>query len=257
MVLMLLSSAARAAIGNQNQTERSEALGAACAQPGLPPARTPRTRALFDAPARAARLGGFLWTFCPIIIAQNATSIPALLRCGARGADCQTVMVCIEDSDLAEEVDRAMQITSEIFTTARVNVKWRHGESRRCPETSERMTIRVSLLTRTPSKFRPGALAYCLPNEYRHVVVLCDRILSANPDLSTSLLAHVIAHEITHILQGTLHHSREGIMKARWDHNDFAVMKHRPLTFTETDLQLIREGLDRYAKSPPIIEQKP
>jgi hypothetical protein len=40
-------------------------------------------------------------------------------------------------------------------------------------------------------------------------------------------------------------------MKARWDHNDFAVMKHRPLTFTETDLQLIREGLDRYANLRP------
>ena len=113
------------------------------------------------------------------------------------------------------------------------------------------MTIIVSLLKRAPSKFRPGALAYCLPNEDRHVVVLCDRILSASPDLSTSLLAHVIAHEMTHILQGTPRHSKEGIMKARWDHNDFAAMKHRPLTFTETDLQLIREGVDQYASLRP------
>ena len=215
--------------------------------PGLRPARTLRTRALFGAPARAARLGGLLWAFCPMILAQKATS----LGCGARATDCQTVMVCIEGFNLAEEADRAMQITSEIFTTARVTVKWRHGGSRPCPETSERMTIRVSLLTRTPPKFRPGALAYCLPNEDRHVVVLCDRILSASPDLSTPLLAHVIAHEMAHILQGTLHHSREGVMKARWDHNDFAVMKHRPLTFTETDLQMIREGLDRYANLRP------
>ena len=252
MVLMLLSSAAaRAAIGNQNQIERPEALGAASAQPGLRPTRTPRPRTGFCALAWAAGLWASLWTFCPIVLAQNATSIPTLLGCGAPATDCQTVMVCVEDSGLAEEVDRAMQITSEIFTTARVSVKWRHGGSRPCRETSERMTIIVSLLTRTPSKFRPGALAYCLPNEDRHVVVLCDRILSASPDLSTSLLAHVIAHEMTHILQGTLHHSRDGVMKARWDHNDFAVMKHRPLTFTETDLQLIRQGLDRYANLRP------
>jgi hypothetical protein len=193
----------------------------------------------------------FLWIFCPVNLAQNATSIPVLPGCGTRATDCQTVMVCIEDSDLEEEVDRAMQITSEIFTTTRVNVKWRHGGSRPCRETSERMTIIVTLLKRTPSKFRPGALAYCLPNEDRHVVVLCDRILSASPDLSTSLLAHVIAHEMTHILQGTPRHSREGVMKARWDHNDFAAMKHRPLTFTETDLQLIRDGVDRCANLRP------
>ena len=250
MVLMLLSSAAaRAATRNQNQIERPEGLGAASAQPRPP--RTPRPWTDFCALAWAAGLGGLLWTFCPIVLAQNATSIPALLGCGAPATDCQTVMVCVEDSGLAEEVDRAMQITSEIFTTARVSVKWRHGGSRPCRETSERMTVIVSLLTRTPSKFRPGALAYCLPNEDRHVVVLCDRILSASPDLSTSLLAHVIAHEMTHILQGTLHHSREGVMKARWDHNDFAMMKHRPLPFTETDLQLIREGLDRYANLRP------
>jgi len=249
--MLLSSAAARAAIGNQNQIERPEGLGAASAKSGLRPARTPCPRTGFCALAWAAALAGLLSIFCPTGLAQNGTSIPALLGCSSRLTDCQTVIVCVEDSGLAEEVDRAMQITSEIFTTARVNVKWRHGESRRCPETSERMTIRVSLLTRTHPKFRPGALAYCVPNEDRHVVVLCDRILSASPDLSTSLLAHVIAHEMTHILQGTLHHSREGIMKARWDHNDFAVMKHRPLTFTETDLQMIREGLDRYANLRP------
>ena len=204
MVLMLLSSAAtRAAIGNQNQIERPEAVGADSAQPGLRPTQTPWPRTGFCALAWAARLWASLWTFCPIVLAQNATSIPTLLGCGAPATDCQTVIVCVEDSGLAEEVDRAMQITSEIFTTARVGVKWRHGGSRPCRETSERMAIIVSLLTRTPSKFRPGALAYCLPNEDRHVVVLCDRILSASPDLSTSLFAHVIAHEMTHILQGT------------------------------------------------------
>jgi hypothetical protein len=40
-------------------------------------------------------------------------------------------------------------------------------------------------------------------------------------------------------------------MKGRWVHNDLAVMKHRSLTFTETDLQLIRAGLVRYANLRP------
>jgi hypothetical protein len=87
-----------------------------------------------------------------------------------------------------------------------------------------------------------------MPYEGHHIVVFLDRILDARPELSTPLLAHVLAHEITHILQGTSFHSAEGMMKVLWDHNDFAVMKIRPLAFTETDLRLIREGLARYGE---------
>jgi hypothetical protein len=59
-------------------------------------------------------------------------------------------------------------------------------------------------------------------------------------------LAHVLAHEITHMLQGTDRHSDSGIMKARWNSEDYFEMLRTPLSFTEADVQLIRRGLEAH-----------
>jgi hypothetical protein len=60
-------------------------------------------------------------------------------------------------------------------------------------------------------------------------------------------LAHVLAHEITHILQGVSRHSESGVMKATWDQRDFEKMAWKPLTFTERDVMLIHFGLEARA----------
>lgn len=57
------------------------------------------------------------------------------------------------------------------------------------------------------------------------------------------LLAHVMAHEITHMLQGVSRHSLTGVMKPRWDRNDYSQMAWRPLAFTEGDIALIQLGM--------------
>jgi len=75
--------------------------------------------------------------------------------------------------------------------------------------------------------------------------------------LTTNLLAHVLVHEITHILQGTCRHSDTGIMKARWTHQDYMEMGQKPLSFTEEDLQLIRTGLAKRANSVTLIAATP
>lgn len=75
--------------------------------------------------------------------------------------------------------------------------------------------------------------------------------------MTTNLLAHVLVHEITHILQGTCRHSDTGIMKARWTHQDYMEMGQKPLSFTEKDLQLIRTGLAKRANSVTLIAATP
>jgi hypothetical protein len=62
------------------------------------------------------------------------------------------------------------------------------------------------------------------------------------------LLGHVLAHEITHILQGVARHSAEGVMKAHWTEDDFAEMSFKPLRFTEEDITLIHYGFERLAR---------
>ena len=71
-----------------------------------------------------------------------------------------------------------------------------------------------------------------------------DRINKAGgTDLGYKLLAHVLVHEITHILQGTDRHSPNGIMKSHWKSEDLLQMASGPLPFDQHDLKLIHEGL--------------
>src|SRR5215475_2477748 len=198
----------------------------------------------------AAWLAGSLCAFCPIGVAHKAPPMDAL-ESGVKATFCQKAIVCIDysnlgpiaDSIIRDEVDRATAITSGIFASARVKVQWRRVGLRSCPEATDRTTITITLLTRTASGVRRGALAYSLLDEGQRIFVFYDRIIQVSPEFQTSLLGHVIAHEMSHILQRTPRHTVEGIMKAVWDPRDFTAMKARPLAFTETDLRLILDGL--------------
>jgi hypothetical protein len=59
----------------------------------------------------------------------------------------------------------------------------------------------------------------------------------------SALLAHVMAHEITHLLEGFAGHSETGVMKARWDAGDLRRMAVKPLLFDVEDVYLIQDGL--------------
>src|SRR5580698_9505171 len=56
-------------------------------------------------------------------------------------------------------------------------------------------------------------LAYALPYEGTHIVIFYDRAQAAMPDPEgvAQLLAHVLAHEVTHVLEGVSRHSAEGV----------------------------------------------
>ena len=60
-------------------------------------------------------------------------------------------------------------------------------------------------------------LAYALPYEGTHIVILFDRVRKMQPNYVPAVLAHVLVHEVTHILQGIQRHSESGVMKAHWD----------------------------------------
>jgi hypothetical protein len=75
--------------------------------------------------------------------------------------------------------------------------------------------------------------------------VFYDRVRAAAPGPRLpSLLAHVLAHEIAHVVQGVHHHASEGLMKAHWVSDDVAGMAWRALPFTTVDVDLLRRGLD-------------
>jgi len=57
------------------------------------------------------------------------------------------------------------------------------------------------------------------------------------------VMAHVLVHEVAHVLQGVKRHSDNGVMKANWTGEDFAQMRRKALPFTADDIDLIQSGV--------------
>ena len=160
------------------------------------------------------------------------TGVPA----SAVPADERQVIVCVAATADIRQERRAKTVSSRIFAGIGVKIQWHNFGD--CPPQG----IRISFLNETPSSLMPGALAYALPYEGTHIVVFYDRV-KQNPGDVSILLGHVIAHEVTHIVQGVLRHSESGVMKAHWTVSDHQQMSREPLQFTDHDVQLIQSGL--------------
>ena len=161
-------------------------------------------------------------------------------------SDSHRLVICIEDGKHAGVAD-ARAKASSLFLSAGVKLEW-HGDVSFCQGNPDAMV--VSLMTSTPKTFHPGALAYALPYEGVHIEVFYDRIAGADPELVPSLMANVIVHEITHILQRIDRHSTGGIMKAVWTSSDYTLMKRSQLRFTAMDREMIHDGFAAHASRP-------
>ena len=177
-------------------------------------------------------------------LAALLTMVTAASLAKDRGSAPQhSVTVCMNPGANAAPVFQAEGVANQILAAAGVKMHWQ-GDVRFCD--SPGAGIGIKLILNTPQDFHPGAMAYALPyagTTYAgtSIVVFYDRIQAVR---LPPLLAHVLVHEITHVLESTVNHSGAGIMKARWTPRDYEEMSRRPLKFTEEDLLLIRKGLD-------------
>jgi hypothetical protein len=93
------------------------------------------------------------------------------------------------------------------------------------------------------------ALGYTFPYEGTRITIVYARLKGAECQskvFAAKLLAHTLVHEITHNLQAIARHSATGIMKARWNLEDYHEMAVRPLRFEPIDVSLIRLGLKHW-----------
>jgi hypothetical protein len=139
-----------------------------------------------------------------------------------------------------EVVIPAKALAGQMFAKIGIVLDW--GKEKPAGETS-RQPIFLELVRGTPENRMPGALAYALPYEGTHITVFYDRI--EKTESPRTVLAHVMVHEITHVLQGISRHSDAGVMKARWTGRDFGAMGCSPLSFTPEDVNLIYLGLTK------------
>jgi hypothetical protein len=163
----------------------------------------------------------------------------------------QKLAVCMEEGSHADAVTAATAVVSRLLKPAGVKIDW-HTDASFC-RTQQTQVITVSLSDNTPGEFHPGALAFALPYEGVHIQVFYDRIARSNDDLLPYLLAHVVVHEITHVLQGIDRHSANGIMKAHWNRDDFAQMRKGQLSFAALDIELVRDGLAARANHRQVV----
>lgn len=163
----------------------------------------------------------------------------------------QKLTVYLRDSGPVRTEVRApaVYLASKMFATIGIRLDWRSGEP---PRTSSPRPIGIELATDTPANRHPGALGYAMPYEGVHIRVFYDRIHSEVVPRSV-LLAHVMVHEIAHILQGTDLHSASGVMKAGWTPRDHLQMRTEALPFTPQEVELIRLGLARRASGAPNL----
>jgi hypothetical protein len=97
-----------------------------------------------------------------------------------------------------------------------------------------RKKTRLQSVTEVP-KIRPDAAGIDISPEVIYVAVDPQKDAPA-----VRHLGNVLAHELTHALEGVPRHSSEGLMKDIWSARDYAGMLHGPLPFAAEDLDLLR-----------------
>ena len=83
---------------------------------------------------------------------------------------------------------------------------------------------------------RAGAYCYVFENQLKDV--------SRHTDISPwRLLGYAMAHELGHLLKGSLSHSSSGVMSARWSRGELQQIARGGLEFTSEDAYLMRSRL--------------
>ena len=157
-------------------------------------------------------------------------------------ADEKAVVVYFENCLELREEFMAKKLADQMFASASVRILWRTGAPS-AEELELERPIVVRFSNNTPDSEHPGALAFAVPYEGTHINIFYDRVRTGNPRTTQVVLAHVLVHEITHILQGIVRHSATGVMKAHWSPKDYTDMAWQPLSFTPGDIDLIQRGL--------------
>jgi hypothetical protein len=154
-----------------------------------------------------------------------------------------SVTACMDMGPQVILGNQAETIAGRMFAQAGVELKWRPSWSS-CPADA----IRIAFTINTPVNYFPEALAFSQPYEGVHIRIFLDRVQQTiERGKVPCLLAHVMAHEIAHMLQGVSRHSLTGVMKARWDQDDYSQMAWRPLEFTNGDILLMQLGMQARA----------
>ena len=183
-----------------------------------------------------------------------AVAAGCLGQAAASEADRTVVVYLANEHAAMENVLFAKDRAAKMFARIGVQIEWHSLGHGPLPPNA----LVVEMVEQASENECVGALACAKPYEGVRIRVFCDRFRTMVPESMTRyLLAHVLVHEITHILQGVNRHSESGIMKARWDADDFVQMKRKTLPFSSQDVLLIERGLAARQSRLAIAASRP
>jgi hypothetical protein len=141
-----------------------------------------------------------------------------------------------------------MQVTW-MYDQIGVHLLWHAGKPATRMLSGGAVVIQVDFTDRIPPDQKPAALAFAKPfdPDAAEITVMYDRLIlavSGRPSLEPALLAHVLTHEIGHVLKRTDEHTGTGVMKAHWDTPEFDAMAGKSMAFEPADVKLIHSGLE-------------
>jgi hypothetical protein len=138
---------------------------------------------------------------------------------------------------------KAQLTVSRIYAELGLHVKWSSAATTR---------IWIEFDEHAPDFCSPRSLGYARPYSAggSRIHILLDRVRQLGDNhFDGAILGHVMAHELGHVLEGIAQHSESGLMKARWNSHELAIMQSGVLSFDAADVDLIKVGLMRLGRS--------
>jgi len=172
-------------------------------------------------------------------------------------SDCGDLTVHVQPTTLPGPayLAYAERQAGQILATAGVHLRWTTA----MPSDSDNLCgppILIRFPSGEPRISNPRALAYSVPlnTQVGNIDVFWDRVTKAsarNLCPLPNLLAHVLAHEIVHVLEAVAYHAPTGLMREAWTYQDYFEMLRDNLRLTPTDVFLVHSGIASRAASVP------
>ena len=170
----------------------------------------------------------------------------AALSATAKDCSVDVYVVSVVSKPVGPLVYSARSKVTAMFREIGVTVRMRDGNPRPDASSPCGAPIVIRIEDSTGYDGPADALAHAMPYQAGTLIHLfLDRVArkSNQPAFLMALLAHVMAHEIGHVLQQIARHSDEGMMKANWSGKDYQAMERKTLPFAPIDVEFIRDGL--------------
>lgn len=168
------------------------------------------------------------------------------------------VLVRVSDADIVSPslYGPALGIAEKVLKQADVQLRWARLSKveptepmNDCRERDLRV-IDLRFVRKAPVSERRGTIAVSSPFTSRglRITIYWDRLLEQYPTRDEGalrpVLGHVLAHEIGHILLGTMHHTTSGLMKASFTGEERSLLQVKPLKMEQVDIDTIQRNLD-------------